>query len=66
MHICPCCHVAGARLLPLDVGYLLLATQVPTALLRFSDLGRGVFPHGWPSEAQLPLLTLDVEMVQES
>ena len=26
----------------------------------FSDLGHGVSPHGWSSEAQPPLLTLDV------
>ena len=56
----------GPSPLPLDVGYLLTATPVPTILLgrhgvqRFFDLGHGVSLHGCSREAQAPLLTLDV------
>ena len=53
----------GPSPLPLDVGYLLTATPVPTILLgrhgvqRFFDLGHGVSLHGCSREAQAPLLT---------
>ena len=46
-------------LLPLGVGYLLTAAEVPTILLGF--LLHGVSPQGLSSEVQLLLLTLDVE-----
>ena len=56
----PSYHLAGASPLPLDVGYLLTATPVPTVLLEFSDLGCGMSPHCRSSRAQELLLTLDM------
>ena len=39
MRICPSYHLAGASSLPLDVGYLLMATSAPTVLLGFPSSG---------------------------
>ena len=37
-----------------------MATQVPAVFLGFLELGHGVSPHSQSSEAQSPLLTLDM------
>ena len=82
----PSYHLAGASLLPLDMGYLLTATPVPPVLLGFlwpwtwgistppvqrrtavaPNLVCGLSIHCCSSEAEVPLLTLDVIKIDKN